>query len=77
MIGGVGSFFGPIWGMAIFQILEELILRFTDRVELVTGRDLDPGRHVCSPGTCRLYQDAEDAVFFDGPAASAKMEKTS
>jgi len=37
MIGGVGSFFGPIWGTAIFQILEEIVIRFTDRVELVTG----------------------------------------
>jgi len=37
MIGGVGSFFGPIWGTAIFQILEEVTIRFTDRVELVTG----------------------------------------
>lgn len=37
MIGGMGSFFGPIWGTAIFQLLEELITRFTDRIELVTG----------------------------------------
>jgi branched-chain amino acid transport system permease protein len=37
MIGGAGSFFGPIWGTAIFQIIEELVLRFTDRVELVMG----------------------------------------
>jgi branched-chain amino acid transport system permease protein len=37
MVGGVGSFFGPIWGTAIFQIIEEVVLRFTDRVELVVG----------------------------------------
>ena len=37
MIGGIGSFFGPIWGAAIFQILEEVTSRFTDRVELVVG----------------------------------------
>jgi len=37
MVGGIGSFFGPIWGTAIFQILEELVHRFTDRVELVMG----------------------------------------
>lgn len=37
MIGGVGSFFGPIWGTALFQVIEELTIRFTDRVELVTG----------------------------------------
>jgi branched-chain amino acid transport system permease protein len=37
MIGGIGSFFGPIWGTAVFQIIEELTIRFTDRVELVMG----------------------------------------
>jgi branched-chain amino acid transport system permease protein len=37
MIGGIGSFFGPIWGTAVFQIIEELVVRFTDRVELVMG----------------------------------------
>jgi branched-chain amino acid transport system permease protein len=37
MVGGVGSFFGPIWGTAIFQIIEEVVIRFTDRVELVMG----------------------------------------
>ena len=40
MIGGIGSFFGPIWGTAIFQILEELTSRFTERVELVIGTTL-------------------------------------
>lgn len=37
IIGGVGSFFGPIWGAAIFQILEEITLRFTEQVEIVVG----------------------------------------
>ena len=37
MIGGIGSFFGPVLGTAIFQIIEELVSRFTDQVELVMG----------------------------------------
>ena len=37
MIGGIGSFLGPVLGTAIFQIIEELVSRFTDRVELVMG----------------------------------------
>jgi branched-chain amino acid transport system permease protein len=37
MIGGIGSFFGPVWGAAIFQVLEEVTTRYTDRVELVVG----------------------------------------
>ena len=37
MIGGVGSFFGPIMGVAVFQIVDELILRYTESTELVMG----------------------------------------
>jgi branched-chain amino acid transport system permease protein len=37
MIGGVGSFFGPIWGSAIFATIEELTTRYTERVQLVEG----------------------------------------
>jgi branched-chain amino acid transport system permease protein len=37
MIGGTGSFMGPILGTAIFQVIEELTGRYTDRVELVMG----------------------------------------
>ncbi|MBW2142354.1 MAG: hypothetical protein JRG97_15025, partial [Deltaproteobacteria bacterium] len=36
-IGGIGSFFGPIYGSAILTILDELITMYTERVELVTG----------------------------------------
>ena len=37
MVGGIGSFFGPIAGSAIFGIIEELTSRYTERVELVMG----------------------------------------
>lgn len=37
MIGGIGSFFGPVLGTAIYQIIEELASRYIERVELVTG----------------------------------------
>jgi branched-chain amino acid transport system permease protein len=37
LVGGLGSFFGPICGTAIMQILEEVTTRYTDRVELVAG----------------------------------------
>ena len=37
MVGGIGSFFGPICGSAIFGIIEELTSRYTERVELVMG----------------------------------------
>lgn len=37
MIGGVGSFFGPIMGVFVFQLVDELILRYTESTELVMG----------------------------------------
>ena len=37
MIGGIGNFFGPVLGTLICQVLEEMIGRFTDQVELVMG----------------------------------------
>jgi branched-chain amino acid transport system permease protein len=37
MVGGMASFFGPIWGTAILQIITEITTRYTDRVELVSG----------------------------------------
>lgn len=37
MLGGVVSFFGPIYGAAIFAVLEEVVGRNTDRFELVLG----------------------------------------
>jgi len=37
MVGGVANFFGPIFGAAIFGLLDEFTSRFTDRVELVLG----------------------------------------
>jgi branched-chain amino acid transport system permease protein len=40
MVGGVGSFFGPIMGAGIFQVIEELTSRYTEQVELVMGLTL-------------------------------------
>ncbi|UCE51868.1 MAG: branched-chain amino acid ABC transporter permease [Desulfobacterales bacterium] len=37
MVGGIGSFFGPVVGAGIFGILEELTSRYTEQVELVMG----------------------------------------
>jgi len=37
MIGGIGSFLGPVLGAAIIQMIEELTSRFTEQVELVVG----------------------------------------
>jgi len=36
-IGGVGSFFGPIIGSGVLHLLEDVVIRFTDRIGLVNG----------------------------------------
>ncbi|HDH99033.1 MAG: branched-chain amino acid ABC transporter permease [Deltaproteobacteria bacterium] len=37
VVGGVGSFFGPIIGSGILSIIDEMTSRYTERVDLVTG----------------------------------------
>jgi len=36
-IGGIGSFFGPIIGSGVLHFLEDVVIRFTDRIGLVNG----------------------------------------
>lgn len=37
MVGGMGSFFGPIWGSAIFTLIEEMTNRYIKQVEVLMG----------------------------------------
>ncbi len=37
MVGGIGSFFGPICGSAIFSVLDQVTTRYIQHVELVMG----------------------------------------
>jgi branched-chain amino acid transport system permease protein len=37
ILGGIGSFFGPILGTGIFFVFEEIVAEYTDRIELVVG----------------------------------------
>jgi branched-chain amino acid transport system permease protein len=76
MIGGVGSFFGPIWGTAIFQILEEVVTKFTDRVELVTGGILILVIMFAPQGLAGFIAMMK-MRYFPPQAAGVKMEKTS
>jgi len=75
MIGGIGSFFGPIWGTAIFQIIEELVIRFTDRVELVMGVILIVVIMFAPRGFAGFIDTMR--LKWQASAAKSKMEKTS
>jgi branched-chain amino acid transport system permease protein len=76
MIGGIGSFFGPIWGTAVFQIIEELTIRFTDRVELVMGVILI-SVIMFAPRGIAGFITAMKMKWQASAASRAKMEKTS
>lgn len=76
MIGGIGSFFGPIWGTAVFQIIEEVAIRFTDRVELVMGVILILVIMFAPRGIAGFITTMKQR-WQSRSAASAKMEKTS
>ncbi len=76
MIGGIGSFFGPIWGTAVFQIIEELTHHFTDRVELVMGVILILVIMFAPRGLAGFFQTIKMRFFAPKAAASVEMEKT-
>jgi branched-chain amino acid transport system permease protein len=76
MIGGIGSFFGPIWGTAVFQIIEELTIRFTDRVELVMGVILIAVIMFAPRGIAGFIMIMKQR-WQSPSAAGAKVEKTS
>ena len=59
MIGGMGSFFGPMLGVAIFQLVDELILRYTESTELVMGVILILVVMFIADGICRADQRVE------------------
>jgi branched-chain amino acid transport system permease protein len=76
MVGGVGSFFGPIWGTAVFQVIEELTHRFTDRVELVMGVILILVVMFAPSGIAGVVNTMK-MKWHTYTASKAKMEKTS
>jgi len=75
MIGGAGSFFGPICGTAIFQVIEEITHHFTDRVELVTGAILVLVIMFAPQGLAGFITSVKQR-YFSSPAAGAKKEET-
>ncbi len=76
MVGGVGSFFGPIWGTAVFQIIEELTHQFTDRVELVMGATLILVV-MFAPAGVAGFVNTMKMKWYAYNASKAKREKTS
>jgi len=76
LVGGMGSFLGPVWGAAIMQIIQEVTTRYTDRVELVEGLILILIILFAPMGFVGFLRWAKQNLFTK-TAAKAKLEKVS
>jgi len=65
-IGGVGSFFGPIIGSGVLHILEDLVIRFTDRIGLVNGAIFILVVLYAPMGLVGLFGEAKAKWFYKG-----------
>jgi branched-chain amino acid transport system permease protein len=57
MMGGLGTFVGPILGAGIFQAVEEIARHYTNQVELVMGLMLIIVVLAAPTGVVGLYRD--------------------
>ena len=68
-IGGVGSFFGPIIGSGVLHLLEDLVIRFTERIGLVNGAIFILVVLYAPMGLVGLFREAKAKWFHKGMAS--------
>jgi branched-chain amino acid transport system permease protein len=68
-IGGVGSFFGPIIGSGVLHLLEDLVIRFTERIGLVNGAIFILVVLYAPMGLVGLFREAQAKWFAKGKAS--------
>ena len=68
-IGGVGSFFGPIVGSGVLHLLEDLVIRFTERIGLVNGAIFILVVLYAPMGLVGLFREAKEKWFHKGKAS--------
>ena len=68
MVGGVGSFLGPIWGSAIFTVLQEFTSRYIKEVELLMGAILILVMLYFPKGFAGVWALIERKVFGESPS---------
>jgi branched-chain amino acid transport system permease protein len=76
MVGGIGSFLGPVWGAVIIQIIEELTTRYTEQVELVVGLILILIIMFAPAGLIGLIKSLKQR-WFQSSAPRVNLEKVS
>jgi len=68
-VGGVGSFFGPIIGSGVLHLLEDLVIRFTQRFGLVNGAIFILVVLYAPMGLVGLFSAAKAKWFHKGKAS--------
>ncbi|MBU2647366.1 branched-chain amino acid ABC transporter permease [bacterium] len=63
VVGGLGSFFGPVVGAGILTILEETVSEFTDRIDLINGIFLIIIILYAPTGIVGLWHKLKEALF--------------
>jgi len=76
LVGGMGSFFGPIIGSGILSIIDELATRYTERVDLVTGLILILVIMFAPTGFAGFLRFIKEKLF-SRPSDKTAMEETS
>lgn len=62
-IGGIGHFFGPIVGSGILHILEDVVIRFTERIGMVNGVIFILVVLFAPTGVAGIFQTVKDKWF--------------
>ncbi len=75
-IGGVGHFLGPVVGSAILHILEDVVIRFTERIGLVNGVIFILVVIFAPTGVVGIFQTIKEKLF-SKPAIQASTEEVS
>jgi len=63
VVGGVGSFIGPVVGAGLLTVMEELIVEFTDRIDLINGLVLIVIILYAPSGIVGLWQQLRARLF--------------
>ena len=76
LVGGMGTFFGPIVGHGVLILVEELSMRYTEQVELVAGL-VFVLIVLFAPGGCIYFIRLAQEKWFSKGSLLEKMEKAS
>jgi branched-chain amino acid transport system permease protein len=75
-IGGIGHFLGPVLGSGILHILEDVVIRFTERIGLVNGVIFIVVVIFAPTGVVGIFQTIKEKLF-SKPAIQVSTEEAS